>query len=83
MALLPDNPPTHFTWRGGRRRIRRAVGPERTFGEGGGCDAKVGAVRDYIQAEDDAGERFWFCRAGDGGDQSTGSQAWFIHGHFG
>lgn len=83
MALLPDNPPTHFTWRGVRRRIRRADGPERIFGEWGRRDAEMWAVRDYFQVEDDAGERFWLFRAGDGEDTTTGSQAWFIHGRFG
>lgn len=83
LALLPDNPPTHFTWRGVRRRIRRADGPERIFGEWGRRDAELWAVRDYFQVEDDAGERFWLFRAGDGEDASTGSQAWFIHGRFG
>lgn len=83
MALLPDNPPTHFTWRGVRRRIRRADGPERIFGEWGRRDAEMWAVRDYFQVEDDAGERFWLFRAGDGEDATTGSQTWFIHGRFG
>ena len=83
LALLPDNPPTHFTWRGVRRRIRRADGPERIFGEWGRRDAEMWAVRDYFQVEDEAGERFWLFRAGDGEDAATGSQAWFIHGKFG
>ena len=83
IALLPDNPPTHFTWRGVRRRIRRADGPERIFGEWGRRDAEMWAVRDYFQVEDDAGERFWLFRSGDGEDATTGSQAWFIHGRFG
>jgi protein ImuB len=83
MALLPDNPPTHFTWRGVRRRIRRADGPERIYGEWGRRDAEMWAVRDYFQVEDEAGERFWLFRAGDGLDARTGSQAWFIHGRFG
>ena len=83
LALLPDNPPTHFTWRGVRRRIRRADGPERIFGEWGRRDAEMWAVRDYFQVEDEAGERFWLFRAGDGVDAATGSQAWFIHGRFG
>lgn len=83
MALLPDNPPTHFTWRGVRRCIRRADGPERIYGEWGRRDAEMWAVRDYFQVEDEAGERFWLFRAGDGLDARTGSQAWFIHGRFG
>ena len=31
IALLPDHPPVSFTWRGVRRRVRRADGPERVF----------------------------------------------------
>jgi protein ImuB len=83
MALLPDNPPTHFTWRGVRRRIRRADGPERIYGEWGRRDAEMWAVRDYFQVEDDAGDRFWLFRSGDGEDGRTGPQTWFIHGKFG
>ena len=33
VALLPDHPPAAFTWRGMRRRVARADGPERIFGE--------------------------------------------------
>ncbi len=83
LALLPDNPPTHFTWRGVRRRVVRADGPERIFGEWRRRDAEVWAVRDYFQVEDEAGRRFWLFRAGDGEDGRTGAQAWFIHGLFG
>jgi protein ImuB len=83
VALLPDHPPVSFTWRGFRRRVRRADGPERVFGEWWKRDAELIAVRDYFQVEDDAGERFWIFRAGDGEDAGTGSHKWFIHGIFG
>jgi len=83
VALLPDNPPVTFTWRGVRRRVKRADGPERVFGEWWKRDAELIAVRDYFQVEDDAGERFWIFRAGDGEDAATGSQRWFMHGIFG
>ncbi len=83
VALLPDHPPVSFTWRGFRRRVRRADGPERVFGEWWKCDAELIAVRDYFQVEDDAGERFWIFRAGDGEDAATGSHKWFLHGIFG
>jgi len=38
ISLLPDHPPVSFTWRGIRRRVKRADGPERVFGllPGGG-----------------------------------------------
>ena len=83
VALLPDHPPAAFTWRGTRRRVKRADGPERVFGEWWKRDAESAAVRDYFQVEDDAGERFWLFRAGDGQDPETGEQGWFIHGIFG
>jgi protein ImuB len=83
VALLPDHPPVNFVWRGIRRRVRRADGPERVFGEWWKRDAELIAVRDYFQVEDDAGERFWIFRAGDGEDAGTGSHKWFMHGIFG
>jgi len=82
VALLPDHPPAAFIWRGQRRRIKRADGPERVFGEWWKRDAEINAVRDYFQVEDDAGERFWLFLAGDGENPATGSQGWFIHGLF-
>jgi protein ImuB len=83
VALLPDHPPVTFTWRGVRHRVSRADGPERIFGEWWKHDAEAAAVRDYFQVENDAGERFWIYRAGDGEDGATGSQRWFLHGMFG
>lgn len=83
MALLPDHPPNWISWRGIRRRVRRADGPERVFGEWWKRDAEMVSVRDYFRIEDDAGERFWIFRSGDGEDAATGSHHWFLHGVFG
>ncbi|WP_342640186.1 DUF6504 family protein [Rhodoligotrophos ferricapiens] len=83
VALLPDHPPVSFTWRGIRRRVKRADGPERVFGEWWRRDAELAAVRDYFRIEDDAGERYWVYRSGDGEDASTGSHRWYLHGVFG
>ena len=83
VALLPDQPPVAFTWRGIRRRVKRADGPERVFGEWWERDAELAAVRDYFRVEDEAGERFWLYRAGDGEDAATGSHRWYLHGVFG
>ncbi|THK37048.1 DNA polymerase Y family protein [Ensifer sp. MPMI2T] len=83
MALLPDHPPVAFTWRGIRRRVRQADGPERIRGEWWRRDSELTAVRDYFRVEDDAGERYWIFRSGDGEDPNTGSQRWFLHGVFG
>lgn len=82
VALLPDHPPVFFTWRGVRRRVHCADGPERIFGEWWKRDAEQAAVRDYFRIEADGGERYWVFRAGDGRDAQTGSQRWFLHGIF-
>jgi protein ImuB len=82
VALLPDQPPVSFTWRGVRRRIKRADGPERIFGEWWRRDAELDLVRDYFQIEDEAGERYWVFRRGDGERTITGDLAWYLHGVF-
>ena len=66
-----------------RRRVKRADGPERVFGERWKQDAEPSALRDYFRVEDEAGERFWIYRASDGEDTITGSHRWFLHGIFG
>lgn len=83
LAALPDHPPVAFTWRGVRRRVARADGPERVFGEWWRSDAELTRSRDYFQVEDETGERFWIFRDGDGEDAASGSQRWFLHGVFG
>jgi len=83
MALLPDQPPVVFTWRGKRRKVIRADGPERIFGEWWMRPREFQAVRDYFVVEDELGERYWVYRAGDGIDPETGSHLWFVHGVFG
>jgi protein ImuB len=83
MALLPDQPPAVFTWRGKRRKVRCADGPERIFGEWWMRRQEFEAVRDYFAVEDEAGERYWIFRSGDGVDVGTGSHKWFLHGVFG
>lgn len=82
MALLPDHPPASFTWAGVRHRVKRADGPERIFGEWWVRDGELAAVRDYFQVEDEAGERFWLFRRGDGEDPDTGDHRWYLHGIF-
>jgi protein ImuB len=82
MALLPDHPPVHFVWRGMRRKVKRADGPERIYGEWHVSDEEWLSVRDYFLVEDEAGARYWVFRQGDGMDSATGSQGWFLHGLF-
>ncbi len=52
VALLPDHAPAQFTWRGVCRRVIRADGPERVFGEWWRHDGEADAVRDYFIVED-------------------------------
>lgn len=80
MALLPDHPPAAFVWRGERRRVIRADGPERVFGEWWRHGVECDAVRDYFMVEDESGERFWLYCSGDG--KGSGDLRWFIHGIF-
>jgi protein ImuB len=82
MALMPDHPPVWFSWRGKRRRVKCADGPERVFGEWWVRTSELEAVRDYFVVEDEVGERFWIYRSGDGIDAGTGSHKWFMHGIF-
>jgi protein ImuB len=82
MALMPDHPPVWFSWRGKRRRVKCADGPERVFGEWWIRTSEAEAVRDYFVVEDYEGERFWIYRSGDGVDGGTGSHKWFLHGIF-
>lgn len=84
MAVLPDEPPMTFTWRGQRRRVVRAEGPERLAEEWWRkpIDAVGPAfVRDYYRVEDEAGGRFWLFRAGLWGDPDNPPR-WWLHGVF-
>jgi protein ImuB len=82
IAMLPDQPPAVFTWRRMRHKIRWADGPERIFGEWWRREAETRAVRDYWAVEDEAGDRFWLYRSGDGVEAITGNLDWFLHGVF-
>jgi protein ImuB len=78
VALNSDQPPKMFTWRGKRRGVAKADGPERIHGEWWTCDDEMFLVRDYYRVETEAGERFWLFRdapAAQGG-------RWFLHGVF-
>ena len=83
IALLPDQPPVQFTWKGVRRRVLRADGPERIHGEWIRGQDDWMSVRDYFSVEDETGERYWLFREGDGVSLETGSHRWFLHGIFG
>ncbi|RWY53922.1 Y-family DNA polymerase [Mucilaginibacter gilvus] len=76
MALVPDNPPKLFIYKGKRHNITKADGPER-IGREWWRDS--GEHRDYYVVEDTDGQRYWVFRSGyyDGGDAQ-----WYLHGYF-
>ena len=80
-AAIPDGPPIHFRWRRALYRVARAEGPERIAPEWWRNDED--RTRDYFRVEDEAGERYWLFRSGDGEHGESGSQKWFLHGIFG
>lgn len=82
LSQLPDYPPRAFTWRGRRHHVRLADGPERIFGEWWKRDSETHAIRDYFRVENEAGERFWIFRNGDGESQDPEKHRWFMHGVF-
>ncbi|WP_188053059.1 Y-family DNA polymerase [Sphingosinithalassobacter sp. CS137] len=83
LALLPDQPPRRFTWRGETHRIVRADGPERIHGEWWKRLSEVHATRDYYRVEDEQGRRYWLFRRGDGERAVSGDMRWYLHGVFG
>lgn len=83
MALMPDQPPKRFEWRGKAYKVVAGDGPERVHGEWWRRDAEVWAVRDYYRVEDEAGGRYWVFRRGDGFEDDTGDLSWWMHGVFG
>lgn len=83
LALLPDQPPRRFRWRGTLHDVVRADGPERIHGEWWRRLAESHSVRDYFQVEDSEGRRYWLFRRGDGEREVTGDLSWYLHGVFG
>ena len=82
MALMPDQPPRRFSWRGHTHQVARADGPERITGEWWRSTAESYASRDYFRVEDEGGQRFWLFRRGDGEHANTGDLSWWMHGMF-
>ena len=78
MALVPDYPPAAFVWRRVRRRVVRADGPERVFGEWWRADDERSAMRDYYRLEAADGSRYWVFRDG----PAVEGVRWFLHGLF-
>jgi protein ImuB len=81
VAMIPDDPPISFRWRGQVRRVRRAEGPERLAEEWwrrAPGETEPSHVRDYYRVEDDTGARYWLFRAGLYGGPEL--PRWWLHG---
>jgi protein ImuB len=87
IALVPDDPPRQFRWRGRTHQVRRAEGPERIAPEWWRRDS---ATRDYYRIEDSEGGRFWVYRDGlfevpdtqPPDTQPPAPPRWYVHGLF-
>ncbi len=78
IALVPDDPPRQFRWRGRTHLVRRAEGPERIAPE---WWRRAAPTRDYYRIEDSDGGRFWVYRDGLY-DVSDAPPRWYLHGLF-
>jgi protein ImuB len=81
MALVPDDPPRRFRWRGRDHDVRHVEGPERLAEEWWRRppgETTPAHVRDYYRIEDETGARYWLFRAGlYGGEEAP---KWWLHG---
>jgi protein ImuB len=75
-ALLPDNPPMLFIYKGEKHIIKKADDAERIERE---WWRGKGPHRDYYMVEDEQGRRYWLFRSG---HYDSGRPQWYIHGFF-
>jgi protein ImuB len=85
IAPVPDDPPVQFTWDGKTHRLRWATGPERIARDWWAhphdpTRPEAEKIRDYYQAEDMEGARFWLFRAGL--HEGVAAPRWYLHGLF-
>ncbi len=75
-ALLPDNPPMLFIYKGQKHIVKKADDAERIEPE---WWLRKRPHRDYYVVEDEQGQRFWLFRSGHYSDERS---QWYIHGFF-
>jgi len=75
-AVLPDNPPLFFRYKGKIHTVSKSDGPERIEQEWWISD---GLYRDYYCVEDTEGARYWLFRSG---PYEKEQPQWFLHGFF-
>ncbi|MDX7954022.1 DNA polymerase Y family protein, partial [Lichenihabitans sp. Uapishka_5] len=79
VAEVPDGPPITFRWRRMEHRLKAVEGPERIAAPWWTTTAPT---RDYFEAEDGDGRRYWLFREGLYG-REVERPRWFLHGLFG
>ena len=79
IAGVPDGPPARFRWRRAVHEIAAIEGPERIESP---WWTDTAPLRDYFQAEDGQGHRFWLFREGLYRTDAARPK-WFLHGLFG
>jgi protein ImuB len=75
-ALLPDNPPMLFIYKGKKHIIKKADDAERIEPE---WWRHKRLHRDYYVVEDEQGQRYWLFRSGHYEDEES---QWYLHGFF-
>jgi protein ImuB len=75
-ALLPDNPPMLFIYKGEKHIIKKADDAERIEPEWWRHKCPH---RDYYVVEDELGRRYWLFRSGHYTDEES---QWYLHGFF-
>ena len=79
VAEVPDGPPVLFRWRRAEHRLTAVEGPERIAAP---WWTTAALTRDYFEAEDGNGRRYWLFREGLYG-REVERPSWFLHGLFG
>lgn len=78
-AAVPDGPPVNFRWRRALHQLTAVEGPERIAAP---WWTTAAPTRDYFEAEDGSGRRYWLFREGLFG-REVEQPRWFLHGLFG
>ena len=76
VMAVGDGPPASLSWPGPAVALAECLGPERVAGLWWDGHRRT---RDYYDALDDAGRRYWLFRVD---DPRTGRRRWFVHGVF-
>jgi protein ImuB len=84
IALLPDQPPRRFTWRGDRPiRSSAPTAPSASMANGGSAPPRSTACATISASRTRRGAAIGCSARGDGERAVTGDLSWYLHGVFG